>query len=278
MAELSAARYRLAMLRLTSTPLALALLASSLLACRGESKPTPTTAPPAAGPSPDPASPAPTPPAAPRPAPTDEDCPAMQPLTPDRVETQVPDDDPAGWKAAYAAYIDAARVSAAIFEKPGPVCRLAPLEDPAGGRAPYLFTARFGNARSIQLAHGGEYLPPKGGAAAAERYFAALGPEATRALSRQLVGTLLHHFGVLDDRFHAVAHTWDMHDEHYTEEGLPVPRYTCDADGCVYATDAIVAGPDVPTGAGVPVEQRRQRRITIAPDGKISAETIDVGG
>lgn len=284
MAELSAARYRLVMLPSKTTPLALALAASTLVACRGESEPTPPTAPPAA-PSPDPTAPtppAPTPPAptppAPRAAATDDDRPAMRPLTPDRVEAQVPDEDAAGWEAAYAAYIDAARVSASIFEQPGPVCRLAPLEDPAGGRAPYLFTARFGDARSIQLAHGGEYIPPKGGAAAAEAYFAALGFEGTRALSRQLAGTLLHHFGLLDDRFHAAAHTWALHDAHYTEDGLPVPRFTCDDEACVYIAEAIVAGPGIPTGAGVPIERRRQRRITIAPDGKVDTETVDVGG
>ncbi|MEZ4437199.1 MAG: hypothetical protein R3F65_32805 [bacterium] len=161
-----------------------------------------------------------------------------------------------------------------MLEREGPIARLEPLADPDGATAPYLFTARFGTARSIQLAHGGAYIEPGGGATAASRYFAAIGFGQTRALSRQLAGVLLNHFGLLDGGYHGATHTWAMHDAHYTDEELPLPTYTCAESGCTYTADAIVSD-DGPTSAGVPREHHRQRRITITPDGKVTAQTVD---
>ena len=69
--------------------------------------------------------------------------PTMGKYRPDQVKRIIPDTcDTNAWNRAFDAYVGVARASPSILERPGVLCELSPLEDPAGEVVPFLMVSR----------------------------------------------------------------------------------------------------------------------------------------
>ena len=205
--------------------------------------------------------------------------PTMGKYRPDQVKRVIPDTcDTSAWNQAFDAYVGVARASPSILSRPGILCELSPLQDPAGEVVPFLMVSRGKNSRVMQLALDGTYIPPREGQQAAERYFAAINYPDSRTISRHLLGELLLYFGVLKSPFYPIAHTWEQVDAHYEEQDLPKPKLIGDASGVTFIVEARVQPADDTNhedGGDTPANHI-EKRVEIAPGGKITVETREL--